>query len=359
VELLVVIAIIGVLVGLLLPAVQSARSTARRIQCSNNLRQMGIGLLAFHNAHNHFPLGEPDDDNSGWSWRFWLLPFIEENTLYEAAMSDPIPEYRPYLPPRMGGGSNVENIDNLTYPQQSINTATGSTIPGGVAGAQISVYLCPADTLPVKSGHAYGSPSFWGPFAKTNYCGNIGSSPAWHASRGTGLRFICGATSPADDILQSGVWNGMLTFSNDNIGNFCCRLVEVTDGTSKTVFVGEVSESLSCSDTNTSSSVFPAWAGGVGRVPTGASLTSTSGNFGNACGYLPGTGNVFRFMDGNYPLNSPKEVSESDNSFSSKHPGGGNFLFVDGGVRFIPEGIDSVVYQAIGTRSSGEAVTVD
>ena len=87
VELLVVIAIIGTLAGLLLPAVQSARAAARRTQCGYNLRQNGIALHAFHDAHKNFPLGEPDDDNNRWCWRFWLLPFVEENVLFSGLIT--------------------------------------------------------------------------------------------------------------------------------------------------------------------------------------------------------------------------------------------------------------------------------
>jgi prepilin-type N-terminal cleavage/methylation domain-containing protein/prepilin-type processing-associated H-X9-DG protein len=361
VELLVVIAIIGTLAGLLLPAVQSARSSARRTQCGNNLRQNGIALHAFHDAHKHFPLGEPDDDNNGWCWRFWLLPFVEENVLYDAAMSDPIEEYRPYCPPGMGAGKNKVNIDALTFPQQATNTATGSTIPGGVAGQVISTYLCPADVLAVKSSHAYGSPSYWGPFGRTNYCGNIGSSPSWFAGLGTGISFVCGGSNPGPTVLQNSLWNGMLTFSNHNYENFAARISDVTDGTSTTVIVGEVTESLGCNANDLDSPIFPVWGGGAGAVPSDVTLTGPNGNNNGIqlCGNLPGLANVFRFMDGNYPLNSPNSVAASDNSFGSQHTGGGNFLFVDGGVRFLADGVDSVVYQAIGTRAGGETVARD
>src|SRR5689334_11226551 len=93
VELLVVIAIIGVLVALLLPAVQSARESARRMQCANNLRQIGLGTHNYHDANNSFPFNylpvsnpAPNwNDNSGfkhWSWLSRILPFIEQQNLY-------------------------------------------------------------------------------------------------------------------------------------------------------------------------------------------------------------------------------------------------------------------------------------
>src|SRR6056297_3242731 len=78
VELLVVIAIIGVLVGLLLPAVQSAREAARRMQCSNNLKQMGLALHNHHDAHEAFPMGVTPWHRNGYNWKFKILPYLEQ-----------------------------------------------------------------------------------------------------------------------------------------------------------------------------------------------------------------------------------------------------------------------------------------
>ena len=357
IELLVVIGIIGTLVAILLPAVQQVRGAAARNQCSSNLRQLGLALQIFHDVHDHFPLGEPDDDSNSWCWRFWILPYLEQGNLYDAAMGDPIAAYRPYVVPGIGAGRNPVNIDSWPWPQQATNTVTGSTaIPGGVAGTPLSIYICPADTLPVMSTHSEGSPSYWGPFAKSNYCGNIGSSPAWFASLGTGITFVCGGSAPAAHVLQNSLWNGMLTFSNHNFVNFAARRKDVWDGTSHTVFVGEVASSRNLSPEKLGTVSFPAWPGGSGTDPGSFSLTAAGGNRGNACGNLTGLGNVFRFMDGNYPLNSPRTTSASDNSFGSQHAGGCNFLFVDGAVRFLGEDIDTTIYQAIGTRAGGEIV---
>ena len=192
---LVVIAIIAILIGLLVPAVQKVREAASRTQCFNNLKQIGLGMHSFHDNWNHFPLGEADDNDQGWGWGFWLLPYIEQQPLYQAAMNDPsggvivagLPAFVPYISPNMGVLPNAQDIDAYTWPQQATNTLTGSSVvPGGVAGMPLSVYMCPSDILPSMSGHsdatATGIPagynaSVWGPFAKTNYCGNIGSSP--------------------------------------------------------------------------------------------------------------------------------------------------------------------------------------
>lgn len=83
IELLVVIAIISVLIGLLLPAVQSARESARKIQCQSNLKQMGLTLQGFHSTHNRFPAGKLDLKGTGHSWCTFLLPFLEQGALAE------------------------------------------------------------------------------------------------------------------------------------------------------------------------------------------------------------------------------------------------------------------------------------
>jgi prepilin-type N-terminal cleavage/methylation domain-containing protein len=164
VELLVVIAIIGILVALLLPAIQAAREAARRTQCVNNLKQIGVALQNFHDTHKKFPCGAPDDDTDEWGWGTYLLGFAEQQALYDQLMADPA---RFYPVPRMGGGANGVNID--TMPGHSVNADAGGP-PGvtgqGVALEVLAMYVCPSDILPARDNNGFG---------KTNYCGNLGN----------------------------------------------------------------------------------------------------------------------------------------------------------------------------------------
>ncbi len=165
VELLVVIAIIGVLVGLLLPAVQSAREAARRMQCSNNLKQMGLATLNFESAYKKFPEGPIDGDvnaveypseapttqgnpknnvccrastRRGWSAQYKILPFMEGNNIYELGQDDP-----PFWTPQSGNGN--ENV---------------------VAQQLVSAFYCPSRRSP----KGYGSARF----GRTDYAGCAG-----------------------------------------------------------------------------------------------------------------------------------------------------------------------------------------
>jgi prepilin-type processing-associated H-X9-DG protein len=268
-------------------------------------------------------------------------------------MKDPTAANQPYLWPNMGALNLTQDIDSLSYQQQATNTTTGSwQVPGGVAAAPIPIYLCPSDDIPIMSTHSSGTN--WGPFAKTNYCGNIGSSPTTLAP--SGFSFSCGGSTPGPSILQTWLWNGMLTLSNNNLQNFCaCIERDIPDGTSNTVMVGEVTVSLNVSLANLSSNVFPAWAGGTGNNP---GLNPTN-NQGDACGTLQAIGNVFRFMDGSYPINSSPTLAASDTCFGSQHTGGANFLFADGSVHFLQDSIDANTYTALGTRNGGETLSAE
>jgi len=328
IELLVVIAIIAILIGLLLPAVQKVRAAAARMSCSNNLKQMGIAMHTYNDVYSHFPVGEYNDDNNNWGWACHLLPYIEQDALYNA-LTNTASTSRMWVPPSGGGGPNTgftgqTNIDNLNGATAfgQCTTNTGITTPAGtpVVSSVIKTYICPSCPLPTLKGS----------FAKSNYCGNMGNTAPWGATT-----FGCGGVLGDRN-------NGVLLYANNNDRTYVSSLTSISDGTSNTVMIGEASTSANVTLSNTGSGSFPVWAGGNG----------------GGCNGTTSIGSCLRIMDANagYPLNGNNGAG-NDAAFCSKHTGGGNFAMADGSVRFISSTIDPLVYAAIGSRNGGETTT--
>jgi len=331
IELLVVIAIIAILIGLLLPAVQKVREAAARATCTNNLKQIGLSLHSFHGNYNKFPVGEMNDDNNNWGWMTLLLPYMEQDNLYNAMISNTVSfNDRMWVPPNMGDGSNGPllappggtNIDPISGSNAANGRGTtNQTITmGGVpcVNMVIKSFICPSDILPNQKGNGFG---------KSNYCGNIGSTSTWGATT-----YGCGNVNGARQ-------NGVLLHANNNDSTWCSTLTSISDGTSNTIAVGEATTSTNVTLANTNSSQFPIWAGGNG----------------GGCNGLTSIVSTLRVVDGaNYPLGGL-----SDASFNSKHTGGGNFALADGSVRFININISATTYSALGTRNGGEPLGSD
>jgi prepilin-type N-terminal cleavage/methylation domain-containing protein/prepilin-type processing-associated H-X9-DG protein len=333
IELLVVIAIIAILIGLLLPAVQKVREAAARSKCSNNLKQIGIALHAYHDVNNTMPLGSPDDDGRSWSWRVRILPYIEQKAAYDNLMADTA---RFYIPPDNGivpnppAGGN--NIDNVAQSELS-NGGNGINAGNGVPRMLIPTYVCPSDILPDRENTGFG---------KANYCGNSGTTLSWTGGAWNG----CAQVKAAQQ-------NGMLLYANDNTNNRGVRFADATDGLSNTVTVGEVTVSQNVTATNLGFGGFPSWAGGDDN--------------GGCNGWQTG-GNALRLMEVNnfnfgitspgFKLNS-RTGTQSDASFGSQHPGGANFLVGDGSVRFVRDAVSPLAYNAAGTRNGGETLSLD
>jgi len=283
VELLVVIAIIGILIALLLPAVQSAREAARRVQCTNNLKQIALAIHLHHDGQGILPQsGSRYDGNYGiaiWSERGWsfiarLLPYIEQEGLYD-----------------LGG------IDEAYFRD---NPAISASIP---------TLFCPSDSASQESpstvavGH-----DFWdrAPGGLTNYKASSGSNWPW------GQYAHAGTNGTSDPFW--GIPDGV--FSGSDI-RFKRRMKDIEDGTSNTYMIGEDIPSI-----NRFSFWF--WADGI-------AVTSA----------VPPN------------LMDPPSTSEMF-SFRSRHPGGLQFGFVDGSVRFIDDTIDMPTYRALSTIQGGE-----
>ncbi|MCC6510172.1 MAG: DUF1559 domain-containing protein [Pirellulaceae bacterium] len=210
VELLVVIAIIGVLVGLLLPAVQAAREAARRMQCSNNLKQIGLSMQNYHDTHKRFPPGAWNEANNGnrLGWQVFILPFMEQTNLY--------------------------NSFNFSH-----NNYTGvNLLPAATA---VKTYLCPSNRVKVnQNGQTPGSgenPASGMAFT-THYYGAMGPKGINPAIPG-GATLFSHDPNPTG---HGGYSNTGVLFRNSRIG-----MGDITDGTSNTILVGEIAfEAANC-----------------------------------------------------------------------------------------------------------------
>ena len=311
IELLVVIAIIAVLIALLLPAVQQAREAARRTQCKNNLKQIGLAYHNYHDAYNQFPPGNitptPQTiaayNTSLWSWGAFILPYIDQGNLYNvlqpgtyslsyqltnnlAACTTPIPGFRC----ASDTGPDLNNFVEGMQGDHLANTGYGYTA------------LVPNLT---QTGPGVGTA-----IATSNYIGVAGTSDS---------------TTPAvqNNYYFSGNNPTGLVFQNSTTG-----IRDITDGSSNTLVIGERAWQI----TKTPGCVYG--AGNVlGYSETNMSAPVTN-NLGAKNGFLNAIGIGY---DG---INSFVAGQHDRRGFSSNHVGGCHFTLADGSVRFISENID-------------------
>ena len=299
VELLVVIAIIGVMVGLLLPAVQAAREAARRMSCSNNMKQIGLAVHNYADVNKRFPAGYIADivgvqdsrEQSLWSWGASLLPYIEQNALYDQ------------LQP-----GRIKLHQHLTTP-------------AGLALLQtpISTYRCPSDTGPTLNN-----------FDDSQYVPDSTGNNYYNrhvTSNGTdripialsNYVMVANTSDSTTPLVNVGIVPRGIAWQNSKIG-----FQDITDGTSNTLMAGE----RSWRKNNLVVGAANALGFSANTCATGTSWSVKSGQLAAiAIGY-----------DGiNWTANNRQHQTRG---FFSLHPGGVHFAMCDGSVRFISENID-------------------
>jgi len=295
VELLVVIAIIGVLVALLLPAVQAAREAARRTQCSNQLKQLVLSLHNYHDTHRTFPPSGIPSNSLG--WHVLILPFIEQSALHEQV--------------------------NFNQGQYSAGTDKRGPGKNEIALNRIEGFLCPSSgSFETKSaGEAIAGTN---PYTTHYYgiTGPVGTNPA------TNQAYSC------------------INETNTGWGHFCndgtmpiatgINLSAILDGTSNTLLLGELSRN--------EVSVLRSWVRGPYPYTT---------SFDPAGNYATCSAKSIQ-----YPINSGLGRF-NEYAFGSHHPGGAQFALADGSVRFLSENISLDAYRGLASRNGGELASLE
>lgn len=323
VELLVVIAIIGVLIALLLPAVQQAREAARRMSCSNNLRQQGLALHNYHDTHNSFPFGGRHYITyAGTSWRFALLPYLEQKAIYDLDRSS-----GHQLNTYAGGGSNTD-----------INAYRAETRQ--LFSVVVDGYVCPSSSIDTLFA-ANNSSSLISIGAVTqahHYVGIMGAYP--DPSGRTDTSYAVQYGSYAAD-------NGILTIGETK------AIRDITDGTSQTIIVSEQSGNADPNIRNRQLANYHTGWGGISTTGTVAEWRAGSANlhkYGNgltAVFHSPNPRSTGIEADREWDFNTP---------LTSFHPGGVQVLLADGSARFLQETIPLTTLQQLCVRNDGTVI---
>jgi prepilin-type processing-associated H-X9-DG protein len=352
IELLVVIAIIGTLIGMLLPAVQRVRETASRLSCQNNLKQLGLALHQFHDCNIYFPPGmltELDIQDSYHTGFTYLLPFLEQG--------------------------NITSI--YDYEQPWFGSANYAAV-----GQQVKIFYCPSNrvggAIDLKP---YGEQ--WGgalpPVAGAcDYALCKGANAGLYSDPGRIPFAVRGLFNISQADYSSDTSAGSTTVKFGATPQFRVRMLDIVDGTSSTFAIGEAAggnplylvADLNNPSQPTSAPFIPgpaimdqAWAAaslGDRQHPWTAGIFGVTAQFGmppepvdEPLNRRPGSPSVIGSDHSGYNLSGRDRVS----GFRSMHPNGANFLYADGGVRWVSQAIAPDTYRALSTYAGGETAS--
>ncbi|MEM9351722.1 MAG: DUF1559 domain-containing protein [Planctomycetota bacterium] len=345
VELLVVIAIIGVLVALLLPAVQSAREAARRIQCANNLKNLGLACLNFHDSAKHFPVSVPqfgggdrrvvcfpgggidnedtdlyegttDEGLSGRGWQVDILPQMEQQ-----AAGDRI---------KQAIETNKNRAGGRFLARANNGVGMGSAEIRDIISNQLLFLTCPSDPSAIPSEEQW----YWDTppvtVGTTSYKGSVGDTLMDIASE------PCGINADPPQSIETGSPDVHGSLSNNGLFQRSSvwepiNLRRVSDGASNTFMIGENVVSFDYH----SAALFADGDWATCGIPLN---------------YMPPSFTVTELKDPNF--------TNSVRGFKSLHPGGAQFVMADGSVHFVQEDIDTFTYRALSTRDGFEVVSL-
>jgi prepilin-type N-terminal cleavage/methylation domain-containing protein len=343
VELLVVIAIIGILIGMLLPAVQSVRESARRTSCANKIRQIATSILNYESATGFFPVNQvgpaPHDGKPGFlSWRVPILPYVEQQAVYDR------------IDRAVNNGNDFGYLIQENHPNAE------------AAHTRIELFLCPSETPSFENAIAMGTANP----APDNYAGNAG----WPSY----------ATGYEGERPFPGVFNGVIGLEHpsaqipwhlDKIG-----MNDVRDGTSNTVMIcerliqaGNSPDSIRDYDSRLLSFHVPEIAKTLAELAETLDPSQThshvfeSGHIGRAwISGFPLTGATYMHLKTPNTVTGHFNTSQHEGDFmpvpSSRHAGGVTAGNVDGSTHFVANEIDQVVWWAVGSRDDGKTATL-
>lgn len=323
IELLVVIAIIAVLVALLLPAVQQAREAARRSQCKNNLKQIGLALHNYHDVNNYFPNGNIATSSWGWglSWYMRILPEIDQAPAY-----------------------NRLNFSGVHPGWAWTGDPAGSNNGSVMNGLRLSWSICPSSTLQDMrdaGGYTIEHPHYYGIMGATD-----GNGFANAPNRIAGCCQCCDPYAPS--IITDG--GTMRQFVST-------KIADITDGSSNTMMVGESSAAVLSAPGGSRTADVQGVHGIMMGNPWLIGITSAPGN--------PGFDRPFNLTTVRYPPNAPAVARNSawmgisDNfgankPLNSQHTGGIQGLIGDGSVRFISDNVNMFTLRCLCTRDDNQ-----
>ena len=336
IELLVVIAIIGILIALLLPAVQMAREAGRRTQCRNNLKQIGLALQNYHATHEVFPFGKGADYRSvmgpsvpvyaRWSTHAMILPELEYSNLYNAINYS--------FPPETPGMGGVVAFMPAYANPNGINAVQSRT--------PLEVFFCPSDSAP-------NNPDWKG---QNNYVANQGG---WLCDRSD-------QPGSANDNSPAETQTGVLYYLSR------VRMADIVDGTSQTAMFSEKIRGQGSPDPRTDMFIIPHQTSLNATYQTcsninGNTATPLTSKWGwswvmgeNCCTLYNHVATPNRNTCGGTGFPGTMTNMAMQVPPSSRHPGGVNVLMCDGSVRFVNDSIELGVWRAIGTRKGQEVI---